>query len=125
MALGWSSIGHFFASAFHDVIVGAKAVEKAGAVVAKNAPLVEDLTSLIPGVGSQAAALERIAFGVFGQVAATAVNVETASTAGFINVQFDAEMIADIKALIAQFPTIVAQAKAVFPAKPAAPAVKA
>ncbi|HTF70898.1 MAG TPA: hypothetical protein VK638_50335 [Edaphobacter sp.] len=116
MALGFASIGHFFASAFHDIIVGAKAVEKAGASLATNQQLVEDLTSLIPGIGSQAAALERIAFGVFGQVAGVAATVETAAAANGINVQFDAEMVADIKALIAEFPNIIAQAKAVFPA---------
>jgi hypothetical protein len=116
MSLGWASIGHFLASAFHDISVGAKAVEKAGLAVAKNAPLVEDLTSLVPGFGPQAAALERIAFGVFGQVAGVATAVDTAASANGINVQFDAEMVADIKALIAQFPSIVAQAKAVFPA---------
>jgi hypothetical protein len=115
-SFGWASIGHFFASAFHDISVGAKAVEKAGVAVAKNQTLAEDLTSLIPGVGTQAAALERIAFGVFGQVVGVATAVDTAASANGINVQFDAEMVADIKALIAQFPSIVAQAKAVFPA---------
>lgn len=119
MSLGFKSIGHFFAAALHDVLVGAKAVESAGAAVAKNQQLVEDLTSLIPGVGTQAAALERIAFGVFGEVAGAATSVETAAAANGINVQFDAEMVADIKAIIAQFPTIVAQAKALFPPKTA------
>jgi hypothetical protein len=117
--LGFNSIGHFFASAFHDVIVGAKAVEKAGAAVAKNKQLVEDITSL---VSPNAAALERIAFGVFGEVAGVAASVDTAASANGINVQFDAEMVADIKALIAAFPEVLAQAKAAFPSsKPAAP----
>jgi hypothetical protein len=114
MSLGFNSIGHFFASAFHDIIVGAKAVEKAGAAVAKNQQLVEDLTTL---VSPQAAALERIAFGVFGEVAHVATSVDAAASANGINVSLTGEMVADIKALIAQFPDIIAQAKAQFPAK--------
>lgn len=116
MSLGFKSIGHFLASALHDIIVGAKAVEKAGAAVAKNQQLVEDLTSL---VSPQAAALERIAFGVFGEVAGVAATVDAAASANGISVTLDAEMVADIKALIAQFPDIIAQAKAAFPAKAA------
>jgi hypothetical protein len=117
MALGFGSIGHFFAAAFHDIIVGAKAVEKAGAALAKNQQLVEDLTTLIPGYGPGAASLERIAFGVFGEVVGVAHDVDAAATANGIDVHLDAAMVADIKALVAQFPDVIAQAKAAFPAK--------
>lgn len=119
MALGFSSIGHFIAAAFHDIIVGAKAVEKAGEALAKNAPLVESLTALIPVYGAPAAALERVAFGVFGEVVGVAHDVDVAAAANGIDVHLDAAMVADIKALVAQFPDIVAQAKATFPAKAA------
>jgi hypothetical protein len=78
---------------------------------------VESLSGLIPGYGPEAVAIERVAFGVLGQVVGAAHSIDTAAAANGINVTFDAQMVADIKALVAKFPDVIAQAEQVFGVK--------
>lgn len=111
MAISWSSVGHFFASAFHDVQVVAKAVNAELAKVGGSEATVEALTSL---VSPEAAVVERLAFAALGEVAAIAQDANVAAGASGVNVTLDAQLIADVKALIAKFPSIIAQAEAAF-----------
>jgi hypothetical protein len=98
--ISFSSIGHFFASAFHDLHVAAVAVAKVETATAKLEPTIEGITSLVypPGV-----AVERIAFALLGEVAAVVTKTDSAVAAKGVNVALDAEMIAEVKQLLAQF----------------------
>lgn len=109
MAFSFSSIGHALASGLHDVYTGAKAVEQFVAKIAtpKNEAEVEALTSLIPGIGTQAAAVERGVFAVAGQLAAILTNVTNGGEQKLLDAGFDASVIADFKALIASVPGLV------------------
>jgi hypothetical protein len=102
--VSFKSIGHAFAFALQQIHAGLQAVEKVIPAVQKDAAIVEGITALIPGAGAQTAvAIERVAFGVLGDVA-TAVNVaDQAALAKGISVTLDAEVTAAVKTLIADF----------------------
>jgi NADH:ubiquinone oxidoreductase subunit D len=114
MAISWGSVGHFFASGFRDVQVVAKAVAVEVAKLGAAAPTVEALTSL---VSPQAADVERLAFAALGEIASVIQHVDVAAGAGGVNVNLDAQLVADIKALVAYFPQLVSQAEQIFKAK--------
>lgn len=112
MGFTWSSIGHAFASVFKDVVTVSKKVEIVLSDVEAEAPVIEALTTLVsPG----AAAVEQIAFGALGSLIAAVHGLENAASVNGVNVSFDATVVAEIKALILQFPQIVAQVEAAFP----------
>lgn len=98
MSFGFASIAHAFATAFSDTVKGARAV---GAALGK-ASAVE---SVVEGVSAivypPAVAIERAAFATLGKVAAAANDFNPTNASQLLNVQFDAQEIADIKALIA------------------------
>lgn len=112
MGFTWSSVAHAFASLFKDVVTVSKKVEIVLSDVEAEAPVIEALTSLVsPG----ATAVEQIAFGALGSLIAAVHAVDTAASANGVNVSFDATVVAEIKALIAEFPQIVSQVEAAFP----------
>jgi hypothetical protein len=111
MGFTWKNAGHAFASLFKEVVVVAKKVGGALQNVKNEAPVIEALTSL---VSPQAAAVEQIAFGALGSVISVVHSVEDAATANGVDVRFDAEVVAEIKMLIKNFPEIVAQVEAQF-----------
>jgi len=101
MSFNFKSLGHFFASVFHDIHVAATAINtKILPVIEKEAPVIEGVTGLIPGVGTAAQIIERAAFASLGQVAAAVHGADAAALANGVNVQLDAEFVADIQALI-------------------------
>lgn len=99
MAFGFSSVGHFFASFFHDLHVGSQKVEAAIAKVdtPQNQAVVEGLTSL---VDPQATTAERIAFGLLGTAAQAVNGVDAAGIANGVNIQLDQQASAEIQQLI-------------------------
>lgn len=102
--ISFKSIGHAFAFALQKIHAGLQAVEKVIPAVAKNATIVEGITALIPGAGAQTAvAIERVAFGVLGDVAAAVNAADQAALAKGVNVTLDAEVAAAIKTLISDF----------------------
>jgi hypothetical protein len=112
MSFGIATIQHAFATVWHDVIVGQKAVDKAFAAVSKDAPQIEAITSLIPGYGAAAADLERIAFAAFGYITAAVDSAGAAAGANGVSVTLDADLVAEIQKIIAAFPVEIAAAKA-------------
>jgi len=69
------SVGNVFASVLSSIHTGLKAVEKILPSIQQDAQIVEGVTALIPGGGAQTAlAVERVAFGVLGDVAHSTVN---------------------------------------------------
>jgi hypothetical protein len=111
MAFTWHTAGHAFASLFKDVVTVARKVSSALGGIQNNEKLIESLTSL---VSPQTAAIEQIAFGTLGELIAAVQATENAASANGINVSFDASVIAEVRKLITDFPTVVAQVEAVF-----------
>jgi len=98
--ISFSSIGHFFASAFHDLHVAAIAVAKVETSAASLEPTIEAVTGLLfpPGV-----AIERTAFALLGEVAAVVTKTDSATAAKGVNVSLDAALIAEVRQLLALF----------------------
>lgn len=106
MAFGFKSIGHFFSTAIHDVFVGAKAVETTITKVntPANQKLVEDFTALIPSIGPAASDIERGVFAIAGETASVLNDATKNGESALVNAGFDAQIIAEFKALIASIP---------------------
>ena len=98
------SVGNVFASVLSSINTGLKAVEKILPSIQQDAQIVEGLTAMIPGEGAQTAlAVERVAFGVLGDVAAAVSAVDEATLAKGLSVTLDAEVAAAVKALVSDF----------------------
>jgi hypothetical protein len=105
MAFSFSSVEHFFASVFHDIHVAAKAVEQAAPQILKAEPVIEGLTSLVPGAGAPALVIERAAFQALGSVVAAVNTADSAAAANGLNVTLDVQTATEFKALIQAFST--------------------
>jgi hypothetical protein len=116
----FKNIGHFFATVAGDIVKGAKAVAGVMLKVEQAEPQVEAVSSLF---FPQAVELERGAFALLGMAAQAVTEAGNAASANGVNIALDAQLIADIKALI---PAIEQYAASVGVAKPAAttPAAK-
>jgi len=102
--LTFRSMGNACAYALEKVHAGLQAVEKIIPAVQKDASIVEGITALIPGAGAQTAvAIERVAFGVLGDVTAAVSAADQATLAKGVSVTLDAEVVASVKALITDF----------------------
>ncbi len=97
MSFGFKNIGHFFATVAGDIVKGARAVASVMLKVGKAEPEVEAISSLL---FPQAVALERGAFALLGLAAQAVQEAGDAASANGINIALDAQLVADIKALI-------------------------
>lgn len=97
MSFGFKNIGHFFATVAGDIVKGARAVASVMVKVGKAEPEVEAISSLL---FPQAVALERGAFALLGLAAQAVHEAGDAAAANGINLALDAQLVADIKALI-------------------------
>ena len=109
----FKNIGHFFATVAGDIVKGAKAVANVMLKVEQAEPQVEAVSSLF---FPQAVELERGAFALLGMAAQAVTETGSAAAANGVNIALDAQLVADIKALI---PAIKQYAKSVGVAKPA------
>jgi hypothetical protein len=99
-----TSIGHAYTYALEKIHSGLQAVEKVIPAVQKDATIVEGITALIPGAGAQTAvAIERVAFGVLGDVAAAVNATDQATLAKGVSVTLDSGVAAAVKTLISDF----------------------
>lgn len=104
--ISFNSVGHAFAFALQKIHAGLQAVEKVLPAIQKDEAIVEGVTSLIPGAGAQTAvAVERVAFGILGDVAAAVSKADAAALASGLNVTLDAAVAASVKTLIDNFKT--------------------
>jgi len=102
--ISFQSVGHAFAFALEKIHAGLQAVEKVIPAVQKDATIVEGITALIPGAGAQTAvAIERVAFGVLGDVTAAVNAADQATLSKGVSVTLDAEAVAAVKSLITDF----------------------
>jgi hypothetical protein len=117
------SVGNVFASVLSSIHTGLKAVEKILPSIQQDEKIVEGVTALIPGGGAQTAlAVERVAFGVLGDVAAAVSAVDEATLAKGLNVTLDAEVAAAVKALVSDFKSELQAAGLLKPAPATKPA---
>jgi len=117
------SVGNVFASVLSSIHTGLKAVEKILPSIQQDAQIVEGLTAMIPGEGAQTAlAVERVAFGVLGDVAAAVSAVDEATLAKGLSVTLDAEVAAAVKALVSDFKSELQAAGLLKPAPATKPA---
>ena len=94
----FESVGHEFAYALEKLHAGLQAVEKVIPAVQKDASIVEGVTALIPGAGAQTAvAVERVAFGVLGDVAAAVNAADQATLSKGISVSLDTGAVTAVK----------------------------
>jgi len=110
----FKSIGHFFAAMANDIVKGARAVGNAMAKASAAEPEIEAITGLL---FPQAVELERGAFSLLGLAAHAVSATGAAAGANGLNITLDAQLVADIKALI---PAIEQYAKSAGVQKPAA-----
>jgi len=109
---------HAISSVAHDIVKIARAVVPVLQKVQGQESTVEALTSL---VDPNAVNIERAAFAVLGKICVAITDAGNAVAANGINVQLDAQEIADLKDIAAYLQTAtksaVATAPAVLPAK--------
>jgi hypothetical protein len=99
MKFGFDSVGHMFATFFHDIHTGAQAVEKF--LATKVIPLESEVEAVTSVIFPPAVMIERAAFGLLGLAAAAAHDAQPAADANGLNITLDAQMVADIRALLA------------------------
>jgi hypothetical protein len=97
MSFGFKNVGHFFATVAGDIVKGARAVAGVMLKAQKAEPEIEALSSLL---FPQAVELERGAFALLGMAAQAVHEAGDAAAANGINLALDAQLVADIKALI-------------------------
>jgi hypothetical protein len=113
-----TSVEHALAVAAQDVVKTAKFVETSVLPVLKSAQAnestIESITSL---VSPSAANIERAGFAVLGVVINALDAAGTAAGANGLNVTFDAQLVADIKAIAAAVKGAMSPTVAAAPAK--------
>jgi hypothetical protein len=110
----FKNIGHFFATVASDIVKGAKAVAHGMQQAQKAEPEIEALTGL---VFPQAVELERGAFALLGMAAQAVGETGDAVAANGVNITLDAQLVADIKGLIAAIEKYAQTAGVTKPAK--------
>ncbi len=102
--ISFKSVGHAFASVISKLHAGLQAIEKVLPGIQSDEKVVEGVTALIPGKGAQTAlAVERVAFGVLGEVAAVVSALDDAALANGVSVPLDAEVAGAVKVLVTDF----------------------
>lgn len=98
MSFGFASVGHAFATVFADAVKGAKAVASALDKASAAESVIEGISAV---VYPPAVIIERAAFATLGKVAAAAHDFNPSNATQLLSVQFDAQELADIKAIVA------------------------
>ena len=123
MPFGFKDTGHFFATVAADIVKGARVAASVLIKAEKAEPESEALTALF---FPQAVELERGAFALLGVAAQAVTDAGNAAEANGVNVTLDAQVVADVKALIRaieQYAQAAGIAKPVSAAKAASGAV--
>jgi hypothetical protein len=101
----FKSIGHFFATFIQKVVVVLPKVEATEKTV-------ETVTAAIPGYGPLALTAEKLAYAALGELSAVLTAGESAASAKLADAGLDINVIKSVQALIAEYPQVVALAKA-------------
>lgn len=111
----FKSVGHFFATFYQKVVAELPKVEATESVV-------ETVTEAVPGYGPLALPFEKMGYAVLGELSSALSAGGAAASAKLADAGLDINVIKSVEALIAEYPQIVALAKAAAPAAPATPA---
>jgi Mur ligase family, catalytic domain len=96
---GFSSMGHFFAAAFHDLQKALLFVDQMGTKVQGAEAKIESLTALLPN-GAKAVEVERAAFSALGVLLSAVTATNAAVNADGLNIKLDAAMVTALRALV-------------------------
>jgi len=97
MSFAFRNVGHFFATVAADIVKGARVAASVMIKAEKVEPEAEALTAVF---FPKAVELERGAFALLGVAAQAVSDAGDAAEANGVNVTLDAQLVADIKALI-------------------------
>jgi hypothetical protein len=117
MAITWSSVEHFIASGFHDVLVGARAVAQHNAQIQADGVKIETATAVVGTFYPPALAameIERVALACFGAFAGLIIANGTAEKAAVVQPLADPALLQQVEKLLQQNPTYVKQAAVLF-----------
>jgi len=105
---------HAFASAAKDIVAASKVIQSSVLPVLTKAATQASTIEAVTGLVSPAAVnIERVAFALLGVIIKAITDGGQAIVAGGLNVQLDAALVADIKAIL---PTVKTQAAQLMPA---------
>lgn len=114
MSLTWTSIGHAFASSFSAIVKGSKYLTGALVKVEGSEAKVEQLSALIPGYGPAIVEIEQIAYAGLGMLVGGLHYGGAAFESNLLDNGADQAAIAQVKAMVAKYPTLIADVEAVF-----------
>jgi hypothetical protein len=104
MSISLSSIGHTFSIVLHGLHTGLAAVERILPTLQQQEPLLERITSLLPGAGAQTAlTIERVAFAGLGELAAAVQAADAATLGNGLDLKVDGEVALAVKKLLTDF----------------------
>ncbi|HTV54146.1 MAG TPA: hypothetical protein VMI06_04445 [Terriglobia bacterium] len=113
MATLIKTMDHAFASGFHDVAVGARAVlaweQKK---VQPDAPQIETISALVPVYGPEIVIMERLAFASLGVLADMVHANGSAAKAAAQNPGIGLELLQAVESLLQANPSLISQAEA-------------
>jgi len=109
--IAFKSLGHFFATVIQKVVAVVPKIEAGIQAVEGTAPIVEAVTKEIPVYGPLAVPIEKAGFAVLGELAAVLVAGGAAAEAKLADAGLDINVIATVKAVLADIPQVVALAK--------------
>ncbi|HMD71004.1 MAG TPA: hypothetical protein VKF41_06645 [Bryobacteraceae bacterium] len=105
---------HAFAAAAKDIVAASRVIQSGVLPVLTKAATQASTIEAVTGLVCPAAAnIERVAFALLGVIIKTLTDGTQAVVAGGLNVQLDAALVADVKAII---PAVKAQAAQLMPA---------
>ena len=117
MAITWQGPEHFFATVFHDICVGGRAVAQHNAQVQDAGTKVEEVTAAVGAVyppALMALEIERIAMWAFGTYCALVLAHGSAQAAAAANPGVSVDLLNQVELLLQQNPQLVTQAAALF-----------
>jgi hypothetical protein len=107
--INWTSVGHFFASGFHDIVVAGKAIATLDTKIAPQEGVIESISGLVPVYGPEVQLIERIAFAALGEFAAL-VQSSGGATQAAAKVQASPQLLTEVENLMKNNPALVKQA---------------
>ena len=120
MAITWQSVSHFFATAFHDIGVGGRAVASHQAQIQAVGTKIEEVTAAVSAFyppALMALEVERVSMWALGVICQLIQEHGSADAASKANPGIHPDLFTQVEQLMQQNPQLVAQAAALFGVK--------
>ena len=117
MAISFTGVDHFFATALHDIGVGGRAIASHNAEIQADGRKIEEITAAVSAFYPPALAaleIERISMFAIGVICELVMKNGSAAKASAANPSIPLELFTQVEQLLQQNPQIVAQATALF-----------